>query len=82
MRYFLLLGGFIGFASVLVASFYAGNRPALALRDAAIGCVVGGMLFRILHSAFIAGLRARLLERAKLEASLAGDQEDRNSRVS
>lgn len=82
MRYFLLLGGFIGFASVLVASFYAGNRPALALRDAAIGCVVGGMLFRILHSAFIAGLKARLQERAKLEASLAGDHEDGNPRVS
>lgn len=80
MRYFFLLGGFVGFALVLVASFYAGNRPALALRDAAIGCIVGGMLFRVLHAAFIAGLKARLLERGKQDTSIVDNEEDRSSR--
>ncbi len=66
MKYFLLLGGFAGFAAVLVSSyFFAGNRPAIALRDAAIACFVGGMLFRMLHSAYIAGVKGCIAERAR-----------------
>jgi hypothetical protein len=66
MRYFLLLGGFAGFAAVLVSSyFFAGNRPAVALRDAAIACFVGGLLFRMLHSAYIAGIKGCIADRAR-----------------
>lgn len=66
MRYFLLLGGFAGFAAVLVSSyFFAGNRPAVALRDAAIACLVGGMLFRMLHSAYIAGIKGCIADRVR-----------------
>lgn len=65
MRYFLLLGGFLGFAVVLVASFYAGNRPAVALRDAGIACLIGGFLFRMLHAAYIAGIKGCIADRAR-----------------
>jgi hypothetical protein len=66
MKYFLLLGGFAGFAAVLVSSyFFAGNRPAVALRDAAIACFVGGLLFRMLHSAYIAGIKGCIADRAR-----------------
>jgi hypothetical protein len=66
MRYFLLLGGFAGFAAVLVSSyFFAGNRPAIALRDAAIACFVGGLLFRMLHSAYVAGIKGCIADRAR-----------------
>jgi hypothetical protein len=66
MKYFLLLGGFAGFAAVLISSyFFAGNRPAVALRDAAIACFVGGMLFRMLHSAYIAGIKGCITDRAR-----------------
>ena len=82
MKYFLLLGGFAGFALVLGASFYAGNRPALALRDAAVGCLVGAALFRVLHAAFLAGLRARVVERHKMESVMVSEEEDRNPRMS
>lgn len=81
MKYFLLLGGFAGFVLVFSASFYAGNRPALALRDAAVGCFVGGMLFRLLHAAFIAGVRSRILERNKMSVSLVNDDEERKPRM-
>ena len=65
MKFFLLMGGFAGFAVVLIASYYAGNRPAVALRDAAIGCVVGGMLFRMLHAAYIAGIKGCITDRVR-----------------
>lgn len=81
MKYFLLLGGFAGFILVLLAGFYAGNRPVIALRDAAVGCVVGSMLFRLLHASFISGLKSRISERNKLEPALMSDDEERNSRV-
>lgn len=81
MKYFLLLGGFAGFALVLGASLYAGNRPALALRDAAVGCLIGAALFRVLHAAFLAGFRARLLERSKLDAAMVPEEEERNPRM-
>jgi hypothetical protein len=66
MKYFLLLGGFAGFAAVLISSyFFAGNRPAVALRDAAIACLVGGFLFRMLHSAYIAGIKGCIADRVR-----------------
>jgi hypothetical protein len=76
MKYFLLLGGFAGFAAVLVSSyFFAGNRPAVALRDAAIACFVGGMLFRMLHSAYMAGIKGCIADRSRGGRS-AQDSED------
>jgi hypothetical protein len=66
MKYFLLVGGFAGFAAVLVSSyFFAGNRPAVAVRDAAIACLIGGLLFRMLHSAYIAGIKGCIADRAR-----------------
>ncbi len=65
MKYFLLMGGFAGFAIVMIASLYAGNRPATALRDASIGLFVGGMLFRMLHAAYIAGIKGCISDRLR-----------------
>ena len=65
MKYFLLMGGFLGFAVVLVASFYAGNRPAVALMDASVGCLVGGALFRMLHAAYLSGLKGCFADRRR-----------------
>jgi hypothetical protein len=73
MKYFLLMGGFVGFAVVLFASYSAGNRPAVALLDASIGCLVGGLLFRMLHAAYIAGLKGCIADRTR---SNRGDQSD------
>jgi hypothetical protein len=66
MRYFLLMGGFAGFAVVMIASLYAGNRPATALRDASIGLFVGGFLFRMLHAAYLAGIKGCIADRLRV----------------
>jgi hypothetical protein len=65
MKYFLLMGGFAGFAAVLIASFYAGNRPATALMDASVGCLVGGVLFRMLHAAYLSGVKGCIADRQR-----------------
>ena len=77
MKYFLLLGGFIGFVVAFVSGWHAGNSPAVVLRDSA--CFVGGMLFRLLHSAFISGLRAKLSDRSQMDAAseMPEDEEPR-----
>ncbi len=80
MKYFLLIGGFLGFAAVLIASYSAGNRPAVALRDAAIGCMVGGLLFRMLHAAYLAGLKGCIADRARLSRVDQADEELESSR--
>jgi hypothetical protein len=82
MKYFLLLGGFAGFAAVLVSSyFFAGNRPAVALRDAAIACLIGGLLFRMLHSAYIAGIKGCIADRVRgSKAGQDGDELETGSR--
>lgn len=69
MKYFLLLGGFIGFVVAFVSGWHAGNSPAVVLRDSTVACFVGGMLFRLLHSAFISGLRAKLSDRSQMNAA-------------
>lgn len=82
MKYFLLQGGFWGFFLVLVSSFYVGNPPALALRDAAIGCIVGALLFRVLHASFAAGMRSVVSDRNKQGSVLVSDDETKNTKVS
>jgi hypothetical protein len=69
MKYFLLVGGFIGFVVAFVSGWNAGNSPAVVLRDATVACFVGGMLFRLLHAAFISGLKAKLLDRSRFDAA-------------
>jgi hypothetical protein len=46
MKFAFLVGGFTGFALVTVAGFTAGRAADLVLRDAALGCLAGALLFR------------------------------------
>ena len=75
MKYYLLLGGFMGFTLVFCASFYAGNHPPVALRDASFGCVIGALLFRLLHAAIISGFRDRVMEKNKQTNSFVSSEE-------
>ena len=81
MKYFLLIGGFGGFVLVLGSSLYAGNRLALALRDASVGCVALALLFRFLHAAIVSGVRAQLHQRGKLVTEFEGEGSDRPTGV-
>ena len=65
MRFFITIGGSSGFALALASSFHAGNPPAFALHDGAIGCLVGALLFRYGHRAFHSSLLTYLDQRAE-----------------
>jgi hypothetical protein len=60
MKFFLLIGGLSGFVLTFAASLHAGNAPAFALRDAAIGCFGGAMIFRVLHFVVMATIRSHI----------------------
>ena len=65
MRFFITIGGASGFALALASSLHAGNAPAYALRDSAVGCLFGAFLFRFAHRAFHSSLLTYLDERAQ-----------------
>jgi len=46
MKFVFLAGGFAGFALATVAGFSADRAPDLILRDAALACLGGALLFR------------------------------------
>ncbi len=46
MKFIFLTGGFVGFTLAALGGLGAGRDSALVLRDAAIGCLVGALLFR------------------------------------
>ncbi len=71
MKFFLTLGGFLGFTLALAASLHAGNEPAFALRDGAIGCLVGAFILRLMHAVLLSSIRTHILERAEAEKAAA-----------
>lgn len=48
-KYFLVLGGFLGFLLTLVIGLAVKNEMIVVLQNAVIGCVIGGFLAKILQ---------------------------------
>lgn len=46
MKFFLALGGSIGFLGTFFSSLHAGSEIGFALRDGAVGCLLGALLMR------------------------------------
>ncbi len=70
MKFIFLAGGFVGFSLTALAGLGAGRDAALVLRDAAIGCLVGALLFRWFWSVVVKAL-AETVERHRREALAA-----------
>ena len=72
MKFIFLAGGFAGFFLTMLTGFIAGRAPDLVLRDAAIGCLAGALLFRWFWSVFVQALtEAVVARRAATEAAAA-----------
>jgi hypothetical protein len=56
MKFVFLAGGFFGFALVAATGLGAGRDASLVLRDAAIGCLVGALMFRWFWSVVVKAL--------------------------
>lgn len=75
VRFFLVLGGFAGFLLAFVLSLAAGADAVVLLRNAAIGCFVGGslvlvflhVLYHLIRQAKRSRRRRRLAAEEKTE---------------
>jgi len=65
MKYFLVLGGFLGCALVFTSGLIAGNDPAIALRNSAIGCLAGASLLAGFRFTLVSCVRSVVAEKAK-----------------
>jgi len=77
MKYFQLVGGFFGFVLALFSSLSAGNEVAIALRDGAVGCLCGALLFRGFHSVLAWSVQDFAVERARRREEAEKQPENR-----
>lgn len=63
MKLAVSLGGFLGFAFVVVAGLFAGRDPARLALESGLACVLGALLFRWLHQSFVRHLNSSLRSR-------------------
>ena len=69
MKFAFLSGGFTGFALVTFVGLTAGRAPDLVLRDAALACFAGALLFRWFWSVVVKSFsEAVALKRAAAQA--------------
>lgn len=69
MRFVFLFGGVLGFAVSALTGWLAERSADRILLDAALGCLVGALLFRWLWSVLLRGLRETILIRQKAAAT-------------
>jgi hypothetical protein len=75
MKFIFLAGGFAGFLLAAASGYYS-DRPAdRVLLDAAVGCLVGALLFRWFWTVLVRGIRETILTRhAAATATAQGKQ--------
>ena len=71
MKNVVLIGGVLGFALAGTTGLLAGRAFDRVLLDAALGCLVGGLLFRWLWSVLLAGVREVFLARQRAATAAA-----------
>ena len=63
MKFVFLSGGLAGFVTAGAGSLWAGHQSDRALFDAAVGCLVGALLFRWFWTVLVRGIRETILAR-------------------
>lgn len=73
MKFVFLSGGLTGFLVGLVTSWMLDHAPDRVFLDAAVGCLIGAVLFRWFWTIVLAGLRDTVVarQRAALAAQAA-----------
>ena len=65
MKYYLVLGGFLGCFLAFSSSLLAGNEIGFSLRNGAIGCLAGAILLKGFYSVLLSSIRSMSLEKAR-----------------
>jgi hypothetical protein len=63
MKFVFLSGGFAGFLIAGAGSYWANHEPDRILLDGAVGCLVGGILFRWFWTVLVRGIRETIVAR-------------------
>ncbi len=63
MKFVFLAGGFAGFLLAGIAGFLADRAADRIFLDAALGCLVGALLFRWFWTVLVRGIRETILIR-------------------
>jgi hypothetical protein len=63
MKFVFLTGGFAGFLAAATTGWSYDHSPQRTLLDAAVGCLVGAMLFRWFWTVLVGGIRETILLR-------------------
>jgi hypothetical protein len=71
MKFVFLAGGLAGFTLIAASGLHAGRAPDRVLFDAALGCLVGAVLFRWFWSVLLHGLREAYLARQRAATTAA-----------
>ncbi len=71
MKFVFLLGGFAGLLVTGGASYAAHHQADRILFDAAVGCLVGALLFRWFWTVLVRGIREIILQRHAVATAAA-----------
>jgi hypothetical protein len=71
MKFVFLSGGFAGFLLAAAGGLYSGRSADQVLLDAAVGCLVGALLFRWFWTVLVRGIRETILNRHAAATSAA-----------
>ena len=65
MKYFMLLGGFIGFSIAMISGIQAGGEMWMVVLHASMSCVAGSFLFRLFRRVVANSVREVALQKSR-----------------
>ncbi len=75
MKFFFLLGGFIGFCLTFSSGIITGNEFGVVMQNSAIGCIIGAFLMKGLRIIMMRSMHAAVMERIKMAGQNTRDQQ-------
>ena len=75
-KFFIALGGFLGFTLTFASGILAGGHASDVLRDATIGCLICGLLVKMLMSVIHSNLQTAMQQR--IRKKMGEQQSDEN----
>ena len=74
-KFYLSIGGFLGFSIALTSGLLAGNEIGIVLRDSSLGCLIGAILLRRFLHVMHANICSARLEKGKDTDSIDDNRE-------
>jgi len=65
MKYFMLLGGFVGFMIAMASGISAGSELWMVVFHASISCVAGAILFRMFRKVVAGSVREVAMQKTR-----------------